>query len=208
MSHIIVVGTDTNVGKTVLSALLMSAMQAYSYWKPIQSGLLEETDTEIVARYSSCDTSRIIPEAYRLSQPLSPHLSSRIDGVVIEMDKLQLPSQQSLIVETAGGVLVPINDRSLQIDLLQMWAKPVVIAARSSLGTINHTLMTLEALRRKNIDIVGVVMIGDENAENEKAIEQYGSVKIVGRIPPLKNITADVLRDVYKKEFSAFEQLL
>jgi dethiobiotin synthetase len=199
----IVAGTDTNVGKTVLSSLLMAVHEDLYYWKPIQSGLEEETDSEVVRRLSECNTDRILPEAYNLQKPLSPHLSSRLDGIQIEKEKLSLPQKEKLIVEIAGGVLVPINDDLLQIDLIKMWGLPVFIAARSTLGTINHSLLTVEALRNRDIEIAGVVMIGDINEENEKAVEKYGAVNILGRIPLVQELSKKSLTQVYDDNFKS-----
>jgi dethiobiotin synthetase len=197
----IIAGTDTNVGKTVLSSLLMSAHDDLYYWKPIQSGLEEETDSQIVQRLSECNADRIFPEAYKLRQPLSPHLSSRLDGVHIEKEKLSLPRKKNIIVETAGGVLTPISETRLQIDLIKMWSLPVLIAARSSLGTINHTLLTIEVLRKRDIEIAGVVMIGEVNDENKKAVEFYGKVKVVGKILQMKEMDRANLKEVYHKYY-------
>jgi dethiobiotin synthetase len=199
----IIAGTDTNVGKTVLSSLLMAANEDLSYWKPIQSGLEEETDSEVVRRLSECSIERIKPEAYKLQRPLSPHLSARLDGITIENDKLTLPKTENIIVEAAGGVLVPINEDTLQIDLIKMWSLPVIIAARSSLGTINHTLLTIEALRKREIEIAGVVMIGDLNEENEKAITIYGEVEIFGRIPMVKELNKKSWIRIYNENFKS-----
>ncbi len=194
-----IVGTDTNVGKTVLSALLMSAHEDLSYWKPIQSGLEEETDSEVVKRISECSDERILPEVYRLKKPLSPHLSARLDGVHIDISKLQKPREDNIIIEAAGGVLVPINEDTLQIELIKMWGLPVLIASRSSLGTINHSLLTIEALRKREIEIAGVVMIGDMNEENEKAVEKYGKVKIIGKIPFIKDLNRNNLKQIFSQ---------
>lgn len=208
MSTIVIVGTDTNVGKTVLSSLLMASHEEFLYWKPIQSGTTTETDNEAVKRYSECTDERIFPENYRLTQPLSPHLSARIDGVHIDERSLIPPALEHLIIETAGGVLVPINENTLQIDILAMWAKPVIIASRTALGTINHTLLTIEALRKRSIPILGCVMIGSINDDVECSITHYGSIEILGRIPPLEVITADSLRRVYREHFSRFDSVL
>jgi len=197
----IIVGTDTNVGKTVLSSLLMAVHDDLCYWKPIQSGLEEETDSQVLQRLSECKKERIYPEAYRLQRPLSPHLSARLDGIRIEKDRLSLPQKENIIVETAGGVHVPINESTLQIDLIKMWSLPVIIATRSSLGTINHTLLTIEALRNREVEIAGVVMIGDMNEENEKAIEFYGKVKVSGRVPFVEELQKKILIQIYTDLF-------
>jgi dethiobiotin synthetase len=204
----IVTGTDTNVGKTMLASLLMASLPEYHYWKPIQSGLDTDIDSEIVQRQSGCEPDRIFREAYRLTEPLSPHLSSKIDGVVIQPDRLALPTNNNLIIEGAGGVLVPINQKILMIDLFAEWKLPVVIATRSSLGTINHTLLTIEALRKRTITILGCVTIGDLNRENEEAISQFGNTTIVGRIPHLQTINASSLRLIFEQEFGNLRKLL
>jgi len=179
----------------------MAANDNLCYWKPIQSGLDGETDSQVVRRLSECGTERILPEGYRLHQPLSPHLSARLDGIHIEKEKLQLPKKNNLIVETAGGVLTPIDEDTLQIDLIKMWSLPVIIAARSSLGTINHTLLTIETLRNRGVEIAGIVMIGEINIENERAIADYGKVQIIGRIPVLKDFKREALKEIYGKHF-------
>lgn len=208
MPTIVIVGTDTDVGKTVLSSLMMAQRKEFYYWKPIQSGLTTETDSEVVKRQSCCNDERILPEAYRLTEPLSPHLSARIDGLEINESSLIPPLKEHLLIESAGGVLVPINDKTLQIDILARWGYPVVIASRTALGTINHTLLTIEALRKRSIQILGIVMTGKRNEHTEQAISYYGSVEILGRIPPLEVITADSLRTVYREYFSRFDSAL
>jgi dethiobiotin synthetase len=208
MPTIVIAGTDTDVGKTVLSSLIMASREEFCYWKPIQSGLRTETDSQVVKRQSACSDERILPEAYRLTEPLSPHLSAQIDGVRIEERSLIPPVAENLIIETAGGVLVPINDTTLQIDILEKWGYPVVIASRTALGTINHTLLTIEALRRRSIPILGCVMMGSINENTEQAISHYGSVEILGRIPPLEVITPDSLRNIYREHFSRFDSVL
>ena len=204
----IIAGTDTNVGKTILSSVLMAAHYDLIYWKPVQSGMQEETDSETVRRLSECGGERILPEAYRLQQPLSPHLSAHLDGISITLEKLGKPITENLIIETAGGVLTPINETTLQIDLIKMWSLPVLIAVRSSLGTINHSLLTIEALRKRDIAIAGIIMIGEFNSENENAISHYGSVNILGRIPPLQIFNRKTLSDTYKNHFGPLEQIL
>ncbi len=184
----------------------MSAMPEAIYWKPVQAGTQEETDTETVARLSECAQERILPEAYRLTQPLSPHLSARLDGIEIQELNLALPAtEQFLIVETAGGVLVPLRDDLLQIEMIQQWQLPVLLASRSALGTINHTLLTLQALRSRDIPLLGVVVIGPSNPENERAIEQFGDIPIVGRIPELPALNHALLLATYREHFQKFD---
>jgi dethiobiotin synthase len=203
MTGYFVTGTDTNVGKTVLSALLTAALDAV-YWKPIQTGASEGTDRESVRVWADIPEERLPLERYRFDPPVSPHLASREAKIRIELDSFELPkvpAGRKWIVEGAGGVLVPINERDLMRDLMRHVGVPVIIAARTALGTINHTLLTLAALREANLQIAGVVMIGDKNDENRQAIERYGDVCVVGHIPMLEKIDRAALLDVYERHF-------
>jgi dethiobiotin synthase len=183
-----VTGTDTGVGKTVLSAALMLRYPEASYWKPIQTG--PDDDTAEVRRLSG---GRVIDEGVRLLDPVSPHLAARLAGMTIE-----LPSRDSdgaiCIVEGAGGVLVPVNDSQTMVDLMVRLGLPVIVAARSTLGTINHTLLTLEALRARALRVAGVVMIGDLNADSRGAIEHYGNVAVIAEMPRFDPLTRENLR--------------
>lgn len=203
MNGYFVTGTDTNVGKTVLSALLVAALDAV-YWKPIQTGTVEGTDRDSVRRWTDAGDERLPEERYRFDPPVSPHLASREAGVRIALEACELPAAprgRTWIVEGAGGVLVPINEHELMRDLMLRLGFPVIVASRTTLGTINHTLLTLAALRGARLPICGVALIGDENMENQRAIEQYGKVRVVGRIPILKSINRASLLDVYEKYF-------
>jgi dethiobiotin synthase len=203
MTGYFVTGTDTNVGKTVLSALLVAALNAV-YWKPIQTGTSEGSDRESVRRWSEAEEHRLPQEVYRFVPPVSPHLASREAGVPIKLSDFalpQAPARVRWIVEGAGGVLVPINERELMRDLIARIGFPVIVAARTSLGTINHTLLTLAALREANLPICGVALMGEENIENRRAIEHYGNVRVVGRIPLLERINRATLLDAYEKHF-------
>src|ERR1700761_9054612 len=154
MTSIVVTGTDTGIGKTVFSAGLTGFLGA-NYWKPIQSGLDEETDSEIVARLGGFSPARILPERYRLRSPLSPHRSAEIDGVAIDTHSLRVPDvgEHPLVIEGAGGLMVPLDRDTLFIDLFARWQLPVVLCARTALGTINHSLLSIEALRSRDIDM-------------------------------------------------------
>jgi dethiobiotin synthetase len=203
MSGYFVTGTDTNVGKTVLSALLVAAMDAF-YWKPIQTGTVEGADRETVRTWAEVSEERLARECYRFEPPVSPHLAARLAGIEIVLDRVVLPSapvNAKWIVEGAGGAMVPINERDLMRDLMLRIGFPVVIAARTALGTINHTLLTVSALREARVPICGVVMIGDENAENRHAIEHYGGVRVVGHVPLLPTINRAALLEVFQKHF-------
>ena len=203
MTGYFVTGTDTNVGKTVLSALLVAALDAV-YWKPVQTGAMEGTDRESVRAWSEAAEDRLPLERFRFDPPVSPHLASLMGGLDISLDAFDLPEApvgRKWIVEGAGGVMVPLNERALMRDLMRRIGFPVIVAARTSLGTINHTLLTLAALREAHIPICGVALIGDEDIENRRAIEHYGNVRIVGHIPILDKINRAVLLDVYEKTF-------
>jgi dethiobiotin synthetase len=198
-----VTGTDTNVGKSVLSALLVAALDG-TYWKPIQTGSLEGTDRQSVMRWAELPEEKTLPECYCFEPPVSPHLAAKQSGATIRLDRIRKPHLASggpLIAEGAGGVLVPINDAQTMLDVMRHLAMPVVIASRSALGTINHTLLTVRALRDAGIEIRGVVMIGKENRENERAVEHYGEVPIAGRIPVLATIERNTLLNTFRSNF-------
>ncbi|KJF74916.1 dethiobiotin synthase [Agrobacterium arsenijevicii] len=197
----IISGTDTGIGKTVFSAALTHALQAH-YWKPVQSGLDEETDSEVVARLGGVPRARILPEAYRLKMPASPHLSARLENVTIEPELLFPPDIDGpLVIEGAGGLLVPLTDKLLFADIFACWRIPLILCARTSLGTINHTLLSLEALRQREIPVHGVVFIGDENRENQRIIADIGGVRSLGRLPHLPEMNAEALHQAFTQQF-------
>ena len=203
MTGYFVTGTDTNVGKTVLSALLVAALDAV-YWKPLQTGASEGTDRESVRLWAEATEDQLPLERYRFEPPVSPHLASREAGVRIALDAFELPAAPAgrrWIVEGAGGVMVPLNEHDMMRDLMRQIGLPVIVAARTALGTINHTLMTLAALREARLPICGVALIGDKSMENRRAIEHYGNVRVIGHIPMLKKINRAALLDVYEKHF-------
>ncbi|MEP2718247.1 dethiobiotin synthase [Pseudophaeobacter sp.] len=185
MTAVVVTGTDTGIGKTVFSAGLVQALGA-QYWKPVQSGLEDETDSQIVARLSG---QPILPEGYLLQLPASPHLSAEAEGVEIDPDRLSLPQVDSpLVVEGAGGLMVPLNREMLYLDLFARWRAPVVLCARTQLGTINHTLLSLKALRDAGCTVVGVAFIGDAEPAVEETICQFGKVAHLGRLPMIADL--------------------
>jgi dethiobiotin synthetase len=201
--HIVVTGTDTGIGKTVFSAALTGALNAF-YWKPIQSGLEDETDTQAVMRLSGIPSEHVLPELYRLKTPASPHLAAEIDGVAIDLASLVLPvAPGPVVVEGAGGLMVPLTRETTYIDQMARWAAPVVLCARTALGTINHTLLSVEALRRREIPLLGVAFIGDENSDTERTIAEMGRVKRLGRLPLLAVLTPDTLREAFAEHFDA-----
>lgn len=196
----IVTGTDTGMGKTVFAAGLTRALGA-TYWKPIQAGLDGETDSEAVARLG-VDASRIHPERYRLSMPASPHVAAAAEGVPISPGELALPEgAEPLVIETAGGVMVPIAPGLLQIDLFGIWGLPVILCARTTLGTINHTLLALEALRGWGIAVQGVAFIGDAAQQSEEAVAEFGAARRLGRLPWLDPLTAETLAHAFAQAF-------
>jgi len=197
----VVSGTDTGIGKTMFAAALTDALGGY-YWKPVQSGLDEETDSETVARLGRIQRDRIVPEAYRLSTPASPHLSARIDGVSIDPARLIPPvTDGALVIEGAGGLLVPLSEQLVFADIFALWQIPVILCARTSLGTINHTLLSLEALRQRAIPVHGIAFIGEENQETQRIIYKLGGTLSLGRLPRLETVTADSLRDAFRENF-------
>ena len=199
--RVFVSGTDTGVGKTVVAAMLAQAWGAH-YWKPVQAGTEEPTDAETVARIAAIPAERILPERYRLAAPRSPDQAAALEGVAIELGDFEPPQASgALVVEGAGGVLVPLNSRHLMIDLIERLALPVVVAARSGLGTINHTLLTLHALAARDLAVAGVVMIGPEHPENRAAIERWGRVPVIGALPWLPALTPESLRAAYAAAF-------
>jgi dethiobiotin synthetase len=203
MTGYFVTGTDTNVGKTVLSALLVAALDAV-YWKPVQTGANEGCDRESVRAWAEATEDRLPLERYRFYPPISPHLASREGGIHIVLEDFELPAgptDRKWIVEGAGGVMVPLNERDLMRDLMRRIGFPVIVAARTALGTINHTLLTLAALREVQLPVCGVALVGKQNIDNRRAIEHYGNVRIIGHIPILKKINRAALLEVYEKHF-------
>lgn len=203
-SGFVVTGTDTDVGKTVFAAALAGAIGG-RYWKPIQAGLAGETDSETVRRLSGLPAGHILPETYRLRTPASPHLAAEIDGIEIDADRLVPPSSPSgagpLLIEGAGGILVPITRRLLQVELFARWGLPVILCARTALGTINHSLLSIEALRRRSVSIHGVAFIGEENADSERTITETGGVRRLGRLPRLPALDSAALRLAFAQNF-------
>lgn len=193
--RIVITGTDTGIGKTVFAAGLTGLLEGF-YWKPVQSGLDDETDSEVVARLAGLPPGRVLPEVYRLSKPLSPHRSAEIDGVAIEAAKLSLPALPGpLVIEGAGGLMVPLNRQTRFIDIFAQWRLPVILCARTALGTINHTLLSIEALRARSIPIIGVAFIGDEVADTQRTIVEFSGVPQLGRLPHLDPLTGKTLRE-------------
>jgi dethiobiotin synthetase len=200
-----VTGTDTGVGKTLVCAVLMKGLEAV-YWKPIQSGVEELTDMDWLRNATGLPDTHFMPEAYRLTRPLSPHAAAEIDGVRISLNSLKLPQTghfQHLIVEGAGGVLAPLNERHYIKDLIKHLNLPVLLVARSTLGTINHTLLSLQCLRQAGIDVLGVVMNGPRNQINRRAIEFYGNVNVCAEVDILPKVTPQTLVNAFRLYFNS-----
>ena len=202
-NRVFITGTDTGIGKTLLSAMLLAGLRG-KYWKPVQSGLEDITDTEWVKEKTGLDESHFFPETYRLRQPLSPHASAKEDGVRIELNNFEIPETEdgeTLIIEGAGGIMVPLNEKELMIDLIKKCNAPVLIVARSGLGTINHALLSVNQLRTEGIEIVGVVMNGPGNSSNRDAIEAFGNVKVIAEIEEIKDINPEGLKKCFREYF-------
>lgn len=201
----IITGTDTNIGKTVVSAMLTLALEA-NYWKPIQAGVEGGVDTKSVQKMTALPAERFLPESYVLSEPLSPHRSAELDNVKIDVDGLTLPDvKEPLIIEGAGGLMVPLTRENLLINLFKKWNEqervPIILVARTGLGTINHTLLSCEALWARNIPIHGIIFVGDENPDNMRTIEEYSEVKVLGRLPILDSLNAKTLTSAFEDNF-------
>jgi dethiobiotin synthetase len=196
MMRFVVTGTDTGIGKTIFSAALAQATGA-SYWKPIQSGLEEETDSATVARLADVP---VLPEAYRLVTPASPHLAAELDGVEIDVATL-VPPPGDIIIEGAGGALVPVTRATLYADLFARWQIPVIVCARTSLGTINHSLLTIEALRSRGAPIHGLAFLGDAVEDSEAIIAEISGVPRLGRLPIIDPLNSDMLAEAFKANF-------
>jgi dethiobiotin synthetase len=198
---LVVAGTSTDVGKTVFAAALVAALDG-CYWKPVQCGLAGETDAQVVQRLSGAAQDRILPEVYRLNTPASPHLAAERDGVEIDVEALALPAtERPLIVEPAGGLMVPLTRRFLQIDLLARWGRPVVLCAATGLGTINHSLLSIEVLKRRHIPLLGMAFIGEEQADTERTIAEIGAVRLLGRLPRVDPLESGTLRSAFGQHF-------
>lgn len=201
---VFVTGTDTDVGKTLVAAWIAQHWRA-AYWKPVQAGLQNATDAATVQALAP--QAQIIPPRWTLTTPASPHLAARIDGVHIDLTDFTLPhTEGDLVVEGAGGLLVPLNDRHVMADLIERLDMPVVIVARSGLGTINHTLLTVSEGRRRGLNLIGVILNGPLNPENRAAIEQFGQVPVLAEIPKLSTVTSQTLAQLPAPHFPFFSK--
>ena len=204
MSSFIVTGTDTGIGKTVFSSALAGALGAH-YWKPLQSGLEEDSDSQTVRRLSGLPAHKILPEVYRLQAPLSPHRAAELEDIEIRRDAFEMPNADPLVIEGAGGLMVPLRRDWLIIDLFAVLHLPVILCARTALGTINHSLLSIEALRLRDIPIVGIAFIGEANSDSENTICAMGGVRRLGRLPRLEKLERETLARAFHDNFDMAE---
>ena len=203
----IICGTDTDIGKTLISSFFVKGLNSF-YWKPIQSGIELQTDSQTVEKLAQVSKEKIIKEAYVFSKPLSPHWAAEIDQKIVNFDKLRLPKvQDSLIVETAGGLMVPITRNFLQIDQIKQWNLPVILVCKSSLGTLNHTLLSIEALKRRNIEIFGLVVNGEKHLDNPKTLVDFSGIPLIAEFPYIPKVDSNNL-DILWKELNIKNKLV
>jgi dethiobiotin synthetase len=192
----VVTGTDTNIGKTIFCAGLCGLLGA-RYWKPVQAGLDSPTDSEVVAELAGVD---VVPEAYRLKLAASPHQAAAEEDIAIDPNAL-VPPAGPLVIEGAGGLMVPLTRETLFIDVFARWKLPLILCARTRLGTINHTLLSIAAIRDRDIPLAGVAFIGDANEESEGIICEIGKATRLGRLPVIEPLTAGRLAGVFTRTF-------
>jgi len=198
--RIIICGTDTDVGKTIVSSFFVQGLKGI-YWKPIQSGTEEGSDTKTVCKLLNLEPNRYLSERYKFKAPVSPHWAAEQESSFIEPNNLHLPNIDKLIIiETAGGLMVPLNRNWLQIDQLKVWGAPIILVARTGLGTLNHTLLSLEALKNRNLDVLGIVLNGPPHKDNPKTLEQFGDTKILASLPIFDEVNAKVLSQEWHKQ--------
>ena len=203
----IICGTDTDIGKTLISSFFVKGLNSF-YWKPIQSGIESQTDSQTVEKLAQVSKEKIIKEAYVFTKPLSPHWAAEIDQKAINFDKLKLPKVQgSLIIETAGGLMVPITRNFLQIDQIKEWNLPVILVCKSSLGTLNHTLLSIEALKLRNIEILGLVVNGEKHLDNPKTLVDFSGIPLIAEFPYIKKMDSNYL-DILWKELEIKNKLI
>lgn len=196
MKPLFITGIGTDIGKTVVSAILVEKLRA-DYWKPIQSGDLENSDTQKVKKLITNTHSVFHTESYRLTQPFSPHKSADLDGINIDLRSIVIPeTSKTLIIEGAGGLMVPLNDEEYIIDLIQQLNAEVVLVVKNYLGSINHTLLSLETLKHRNIPIKGIVYNGERDSYSEAAIQRFSNVKILGYIPFIEKLDSKTITEL------------
>tara|TARA_Y100001970_G_scaffold196569_1_gene239033 strand:- start:11706 stop:12392 length:687 start_codon:yes stop_codon:yes gene_type:complete len=202
----ILCGTDTDIGKTLISSFFVRGLDSY-YWKPIQSGIQDETDSQAVYRLSEVNPNKILKETYIFNEPVSPHWAAEIDCNIINRELLTIPKVNgSLVVETAGGLMVPLTRDFLQIDQIKKWNLPVILVCKSSLGTLNHTLLSVEALQKRNIKISALLINGEKHLDNPKTLKEFTGIPIIAEFPYLENINSNQL-DMLWEELKIEENL-
>lgn len=197
---VFVTGIGTGVGKTMVSAILCAGLKA-CYWKPIQAGLYPTTDTKTVQELSGLNASFFLKEFKILQAPISPHAAAEQEGIRIELADLKIPdlTTHPIVIEGAGGLLVPINYESTFADLLKIWNIPVVVVVQHYLGSINHTLLTLECLFNRGIPIKGIILNGKENLQSERVISSYSGIEIIGKVPFCDAPNPEWIQDAFNK---------
>lgn len=190
---IFISGIGTDIGKTVAAAIVTEALHA-DYWKPVQAGNLGDTDSDFVRRMISNKISVIHPEAFRLTQPMSPHAAAAIDGVKIKLSRMAVPqTNRDLVIEGAGGILVPLNNKRLVIDLIGKFDAELIIVVKNYLGSINHSLMTIEAAKARKLKIAGLIFNGEPNEASQKIILKHSGLPLLGSILPEQQITRETV---------------
>ncbi len=203
----VICGTDTDIGKTLISSFFVRGLNAF-YWKPIQSGIENSTDSQTLEKLARINKAKIINEAYVFTKPLSPHWAAEIDQKTIDFNFLHLPKVNApLIVETAGGLMVPLTRNFLQIDQIKKWGLPVILVCKSSLGTLNHTLLSIEALQKRNINILGLVVNGEKHLDNPKTLVEFSRIPVIAEFPYLPKVDSNNL-DILWKELNIKNKLV
>jgi dethiobiotin synthase len=200
-----VAATDTEIGKTFVSAMLVLGLNA-GYWKPIRTGM--PTDTDWIRDHTGLDRSHFFKEAYVFVPHVSPHEAAKIEGVTIDLANITVPQYaplSHLVVEGSGGLMVPINERQTMLDVILHLKLPVLIVARSTLGTINHTTLTVDRLRQHSVPILGVVMNGPKHPNNRQAIEHYAKVPVLAEIEPMPEVTTNTLKAAFHQYFGGYD---
>lgn len=200
MRRIFVTGIGTDVGKTVVSAVLTEALKA-DYWKPVQTGSFFSTDTAKVQKWVSNTESKFHPEGYLLKQYMSPHAAAELEGMEIDVNSIQLPqTNNNIIIEGAGGLMVPLNRKQFMIDLIKKFDAEVILVIQNYLGSINHSLLSIDALKNRNMNILGIVLNGPPHQLSEDIILDYSGLKLLGRINKEAELNQEVISR-YAKEF-------
>jgi dethiobiotin synthetase len=202
--RIFVTGTDTGVGKTFVSAILVAGLKA-EYWKPVQSGIEDKTDTQWIIERTGLTEDYFHPETYLLKLPISPHASAANDGINIQLDHFKVPENKKskhLVIEGAGGIMVPLNKEQFMLDLMKKIGEPVLLVASNSLGTINHTMLSLLQLRMHGLDVIGVILNGEKNVINREAIERYGKVEVLAEIEMIQDVNPKTLTQIFRNNFT------